>query len=147
MKKNEQGLTARTSTRIIITGYCMRKCVPRDTPHYNQRLFYKRHSGVDKVQQYIMLTRCAIVLTLVTYSQSLLSRDRLHRTFKDAKYLYLLMDVCLGGELWTIMRNRCAYRDSRSTLSMSKPMLMLKSLNSLTCALAKLCRSRPYMLN
>ncbi|XP_064388330.1 cGMP-dependent protein kinase 1-like [Halichondria panicea] len=37
---------------------------------------------------------------------------RLYQTFRCPKYLYMLLEVCLGGELWTILRDRSSFDDN-----------------------------------
>ncbi|KAK5640118.1 hypothetical protein RI129_010929 [Pyrocoelia pectoralis] len=36
---------------------------------------------------------------------------RMYRTFRDSKYVYMLLEACLGGEVWTILRDRACFDD------------------------------------
>ncbi|XP_024115869.1 cGMP-dependent protein kinase 2 isoform X2 [Oryzias melastigma] len=34
---------------------------------------------------------------------------KLYRTFKDSKYVYMLLEACLGGEVWSLLRDRGSF--------------------------------------
>ncbi|XP_036321218.1 cGMP-dependent protein kinase, isozyme 1-like [Rhagoletis pomonella] len=37
---------------------------------------------------------------------------RLYRTFRDEKYVYMLLEACMGGEIWTMLRDRGCFDDN-----------------------------------
>lgn len=38
--------------------------------------------------------------------------SRLYQTYKDSKYVYFLMEVCLGGDVWTTLQRRRFFDDA-----------------------------------
>uniref|UniRef100_A0A8D3DXL0 cGMP-dependent protein kinase n=1 Tax=Scophthalmus maximus TaxID=52904 RepID=A0A8D3DXL0_SCOMX len=37
---------------------------------------------------------------------------KLYRTFRDDKYVYMLLEACLGGEIWSLLRDRGSFDDA-----------------------------------
>jgi len=54
---------------------------------------------------------------------------QLHRTFNDSRYLYMLMEPCLGGELWTLLRNNKRFSDTTASFYVACVILALDYLH------------------
>ncbi|XP_057675111.1 cGMP-dependent protein kinase 1-like [Corythoichthys intestinalis] len=72
------------------------------------KVLKKRHI-LDTRQQEHILSERRIMMEL--HSPFVI---RLYRTFRDPKYLYMLLEVCLGGELWTLLRDRGSFDDGNT---------------------------------
>jgi hypothetical protein len=44
---------------------------------------------------------------------------RLYRTYRDTKFIYLLLEACLGGEVWTILRNQGRFSETTAQFIVS----------------------------
>jgi cGMP-dependent protein kinase 1 len=80
----------------------------RDSRTYALKVLKKQHIVATKQQDHVLNER-AIMLDM---RSSFICR--LYKTFKDKKYLYFLMEVCLGGELWSLLHKKKYFEENET---------------------------------
>ncbi|XP_063721671.1 cGMP-dependent protein kinase 1-like [Symsagittifera roscoffensis] len=72
---------------------------------YAMKTLKKRHIVETRQQEHVMNEKNIMLACRSPFIVSLFG------TFKDSKYLYMVFEACLGGELWTILRDFSHFDD------------------------------------
>jgi cGMP-dependent protein kinase len=80
----------------------------RDQATFALKIMKKEYIVAMKQQEHVMNERNILLDSKCKYI------CRLYKTFKDRKYLYMVLELCLGGELWSLLRDRQCFEDSET---------------------------------
>lgn len=83
------------------------KCVKKNSTQIYALKCLKKYHIVDTHQEEHVFSERSIMLACNSPFIC-----RLYRTYRDDRYVYMLLEACMGGEVWTILRNRGYFDDS-----------------------------------
>ncbi|XP_030379878.1 cGMP-dependent protein kinase, isozyme 1-like isoform X2 [Scaptodrosophila lebanonensis] len=90
-------------TTLGMGGFGRVELVKHNDDVYALKCLKKKHIIDSNQQDHVMNER-----NILLYSDCPFI-CRLYRTFRDSKYVYLLLEACMGGEIWTLMRRAGAF--------------------------------------
>lgn len=94
--------------RVELVKYCRDRVssVDNKVETYALKCLKKQHIVDTKQEEHVFSERTIMLSCNSPFI------CRLFRTYKDPKYLYMLLEACLGGEVWTCLRDRGFFEES-----------------------------------